>query len=188
LTARDGAVARVYAETLLGVAREHGSLDRVAADVESLRRVLEGAPRLTDFLRSPRIPQHEKRAVLRRAFQQGLSPEVLRFLELVLERRRQDVLGDILRAFDERVRRLRNEEVVRVTSAVPLEPGLRARLVDAFARATGRRILLEETLDSDLLGGVVVQVGDRRLDGSLRSRLDDLRERMRRGAHAASAA
>jgi F-type H+-transporting ATPase subunit delta len=185
---RDTGIARVYAETLLAVARDRGSVEQVAAEVEALRDLLAATPRLLDFLRSPRIRLDEKRAVLRRTLGEQLSPETVRFLELVVERRRQELLGEILQAFSGLVRRLRNQEVVRVTSAVPLDDRLRVRLVDAFARATGREILLEEALDPELLGGVVVQVGDRRLDGSLRTRLENLRERMRRGAHAAAAA
>jgi F-type H+-transporting ATPase subunit delta len=181
-------VARVYAETLLGAARERGALDRTAEEVDALRAVLRSTPRLADFLRSPRVPLDEKRGVLRRTLGERISAQTLRFLELVLERRRQDVLGDILDVFADRVRQLRNEEIVRVRSAVPLEAGLRRRLAEAFARATGRRILLEEEVDPELLGGIVVQVGDRRIDGSLRARLENLRDRMRRGAQAAAAA
>jgi F-type H+-transporting ATPase subunit delta len=183
----DAAAARIYAETLLEVAQDENALDRVAEEVEVVRRALRETPRLGDFLASPRIEAPGKKAVLRAALQDRLSEPTLRFLELVIDRRRQNILTEILEAFLARVGELRNEEILEVTSAVPLDETLRQRVRDTFARATGRRIVLRERVDPALRGGIVVQLGDTRIDGSLRARLDDLRRRMLEAARGAAA-
>lgn len=181
-----GTAARVYAETLLALAREQNALDRVAEEVEILRVALRKTPRLSAFLASPRIEAAEKRAALRSALGNRFSEQTLRFLEVVIERDRQELLPEILETFAARVAELRNQQVLEVASAVPLDDPLRQRVCETFARATGRRIVLRERVDPALQGGIVVQIGDTRIDGSLRARLEDLRGRMLEAARASA--
>ena len=183
----NAAAARIYAETLLEVAQDENAVDRVADEVAAVRRALRETPRLGDFLASPRIEAPRKKAALRAALQDRLSEPTLRFLEVVIDRDRQDILPEILETFTARVGELRNEEVLEVTSAVSLDETLRQRVRDTFARATGRRILLHARVDPSLRGGIVVQLGDTRIDGSVRARLDDLRRRMLEAARGAAA-
>jgi F-type H+-transporting ATPase subunit delta len=183
----NAAAARIYAETLLEVAQDENAVDRVADEVAAVRRALRETPRLGDFLASPRIEAPRKKAALRAALQDRLSEPTLRFLEVVIDRDRQDILPEILETFTARVGELRNEEVLEVTSAVSLDETLRQRVRDTFARATGRRIVLRERVDPSLRGGIVVQLGDTRIDGSVRARLDDLRRRMLEAARGAAA-
>ncbi|MFN2433058.1 MAG: ATP synthase F1 subunit delta [Gemmatimonadota bacterium] len=185
---RESTVARVYAETLLELAREKDVVERVAGEVESLRTSFAGSPRLSQFLEAPEIQAGDKKALLRRGLGPRLSGETLRFLEVVVDRGRQELLPLVFDSFLDLVEELRNQETLAVTSAAPLGDELRGRLSETFARATGRRVVLEESLDPSLLGGVVVQVGDLRIDGSVRTRLENLRERMLAGARAGAAA
>jgi F-type H+-transporting ATPase subunit delta len=178
------AAARIYAETLLEVAREEDAVDRIAEEVEVVRRALRETPRLRAFLASPRIAAAGKKSALRSALEGSLSEPTLRFVEVVIDRERQDLLLEILDAFTAKVGELHNEELVEVTSAVPLDEGLRQRVRDTFARATGRRIVLRERVDPGLQAGIVVQLGDTRIDGSVRARLEDLRRRMLEAARA----
>lgn len=184
---RQTAAARVYAETLFQVARRRDAVDRVAAEAEALREAL-AAPRLRSFLATPRLPAEEKKRVLRESLRELLSEETLRFLELVIDRERQDLLDEILTEFGVLVGELRNQQVLEVASAVPLEAGLRERLRETFARTTGREIVLRESVDPSLVAGLVVQLGDTRIDGSVRTRLENLRESMLRGARAPASA
>jgi F-type H+-transporting ATPase subunit delta len=186
--ARESSVARIYAETLLQLARDRNAVERTAAEVAALRQALQQAPDLRLFLETPRISEHEKKAVLRRTLSGMLSEETLRFVEVVLERGRQHLLPVILEGFEALAEEFGNRQTMEVTSAVPLPGPVRERLRDIFARLTGRVIVLQERLDPSLLGGVVVQLGDIRIDGSIRSRLDQLRERMLRATPAAAGA
>ncbi len=180
-----GPISRVYAGTLLDLAREAGRVDRVAAEVEALRAAWEAHPSLRAFLGSPRVEARQKKRALRDALGERLDELTLRFVELLVERERQDLLGEVLAEFAAQVGELRNQSVLEVTSATPLSEALRERVRQAFARATGREIVLRESVDAALVGGIVAQLGDTRIDGSLRTRLENLRERMLRGARAA---
>jgi len=184
---RETTVARVYAETLLEVARDRRAVDRIAGEVEALRGVLEQGPILRRFLESPRIAIDEKKSVLRGTLADRLSEETLRFLELVVEKRREALLDEILNEFGALVDELHNRRKLEVSSATPLPDDLRDRLREVFATASGSEIVLEERVDPRLLGGLIVQLGDLRIDGSLRTRLESLRHRMLQGARAAAA-
>ena len=176
---RQTTVARVYAETLFDLAKGREAVDRTAGEVQVLQEALR-ASRLRRFLESPRVAGEEKKQVLRRSLGGRLSEETLRFLELVLEKGRGDLLDEILSEFGVLADKLRNRQTLEVASAVPLPDPLRERLRETFARATGSEILLHERLDPSLVAGIVVQLGDSRIDGSVRTRLENLRERMRR--------
>jgi F-type H+-transporting ATPase subunit delta len=184
---RETAAARVYAETLLEVAREQGRVDALAEEAEALRAVLRGTPELVSFLASPRVERERKKAVLRDALSGRVSDMMVRFLEVVVDREREDLLDTILAELETLIAELRNEQPIEVTSAVPLEDSLRERLRETFARATGRRIVLRELVDPALMGGVVVQIGDMLIDGSVRTRLQNLRERLLRASQTAVA-
>nr|MBA2563977.1 ATP synthase F1 subunit delta [Gemmatimonadota bacterium] len=130
---RETTVARVYAETLLELTRESGQVDAIADEVDGLRGAIEGAPELGEFLESPNVSRSDKKALLRRSFAGRVSDLTLRFLDLVVDRERQDLLLPILAEFGQLVQALRNQEVLRVTSAVPLDETLRSRLRATFA-------------------------------------------------------
>jgi F-type H+-transporting ATPase subunit delta len=184
---RETAAARVYAETLLEVARAQGQVDTLAEEAQALRAVLRGTPELGRFLDSPRVERESKKAVLRDALSGRVSDMMVRFLEVVVDREREDLLETILAELETLIGELRNEQPIEVTSAVPLDEALRDRLRETFARATGRRIVLRERVDPGLMGGVVVQIGDTLVDGSLRTRLQNLRERLLRASQTAVA-
>lgn len=162
-------------------------MEQVAADAEALRAAWEASPELRAFLESPRIEARQKKQAFRDALGDRLDELTLRFVELLVDRERQDLLGEVLAELAAEVGELRNQSVLEVTSATPLSDTLRERVRQAFARATGREIVLRERVDPSLVGGIVAQVGDTRIDGSVRTRLENLRERMLSGARGAPA-
>lgn len=185
---RDTATPRIYAETLLQVAQDEGRVDAIADEAEAMRAVLRDTPKLSAFLESPRIGRETKKAVLRAALEGRVSETTVHFLEVVIERDRIELLEPILAELSALVGELRNEQRVVVTSAVPLTQALREQLRSTLARATGRGIVLRERIDPSLMAGVVVQVGDTLIDGSVRTRLQNLRERLLAASRAGAAA
>jgi F-type H+-transporting ATPase subunit delta len=176
---RAGTIARVYAETLLRSADRHGQVDSVDESVRGLSAVLAASPELRRFLAAPQIRAADKRALVRSALSERLDPLLVRFLELVIEKHRERLLGEILTAWTENLDARANRQSAAVTTAVPADPELAARIRAALERATGKTIVLEERVDPSLLGGLVVRTGDTVIDGSLKSRLNTLRQRLR---------
>lgn len=176
---RAGTIARVYAETLLRSANRHGQVESVDESVRGLSSVLEASAELRRFLAAPQIRAADKRELVRSALSDRLDPRLVRFLELVIEKHRERLLAEILAAWIELLDARANRQSAAVTTAVPADPELVARVRVALERATGRTIVLEERVDPALLGGLVVRTGDTVIDGSLKSRLTTLRRRLR---------
>lgn len=184
--ARAGIVARIYAETLLRTAEGEGAVDEVSEGLGRVARAIEASDPFRRFLAGPQIAGDDKRAVVRSAFGDRVHPLVVRFLELLIERRREPLVGEVHQAWRALLDARANRRSASVTTATPADPGIVEAIRRALQRATGQEIQLEERLDPDLLGGLVVRTGDLVMDASLRSRLDALRHRLRAAVAAGS--
>lgn len=176
---RTGLVARVYAETLLGAAEREGSAVEVSEGLERVARAVEASEPFRRFLAGPQIGGDDKRAVVRAAFEGRVHPLVLRFLELLIERRREPLVRAVHQALRTLLDARANRRSATVTTATPADPATLEAIRQALERATGQQVELEERVDPALLGGLVVRTGDLVMDASLRSRLDVLRHRLR---------
>jgi len=178
---RSELIARNYAETLLDLADRNGgpaAMDQFAAALDEVAGLVQGDPRVRQFLETPRVPAADKKRVLRGALE-GRAPELfLRFVSVLVDKRRQTLLPEIADAFrgrvDERMGRVRVQVAI---SHLPDE-ALQAEIGNALARRLGRTVIPTFTVDPELLGGMVVQVGDEILDGSVRSSAARLRRAM----------
>jgi F-type H+-transporting ATPase subunit delta len=172
-------VARTYAEALLNAAARRNQEREVLEELDSLVRDVFGAmPPLEAFLASRAVSRERKPRVIRSALQGRASEVFLNFLLVLNQHERLDLLRPILAAcrdlYDQRHGRMR----VLVRSAVPLGDDQRRRLEQELRAAFGREPILQARVEPDLLGGLVVQVGDWRYDGSVRTRLVDIRNQL----------
>lgn len=174
-------VARVYARSLFEVARDRDVLDRVREELGQVADALESDRDLQVFFYSPYFSSQEKKDGVKRVVE-GADERFVRFLELLAERHRMPFIHRIRRAFDELWREERKLLPVSVTSAVELDPQLISSIGSRIEEQTGRSVELESRVDPDVLGGLVLQVGDRVLDASVRNRLERLRKQVARAA------
>jgi F-type H+-transporting ATPase subunit delta len=173
--------SRVYAEALFDVAKERGRLDEIGEELIQLADAVEAERDLQVFLFSPYFSSAEKTEGLKRAVV-GADPELLNFLELLLEKQRIAELFRIRREFEGLWKRERRLIDVTVTSAVELDPAVVSRVGEEIERQTGRRVELASRVDEGILGGIVLQVGNMVLDASIRNRLEKLRKSVARAA------
>jgi F-type H+-transporting ATPase subunit delta len=173
--------SRVYAEALFDVAKERGRLDEIGEELVQLADAVEAERDLQVFLFSPHFSSAEKTEGLKRAVV-GADPELLNFLELLLEKQRIAELFRIRREFEGLWKRERRLIDVTVTSAVELDPAVVSRVGEEIERQTGRRVELASRVDEGILGGIVLQVGNMVLDASIRNRLEKLRKSVARAA------
>jgi len=171
--------ARRYAYALLIAATKVGELDRVEAEVQSLRDLFARTPQLVKFLMQPLVPFSEKERLLRQRLEGRLSPVTLHFLLTVVKHKRAEAFEHIARVFEELVREYRGEVVAEVTSAVPLTDHERAITLQRLQEITGKKVLLRERVDPSIVGGMRIIVGNKLLDLSLRGHLERIRERLR---------
>jgi F-type H+-transporting ATPase subunit delta len=173
-------IATVYARALFEAADDQGKLDEVREQLGQFADALDGDRRLQVFFFSPYFSTHEKVDGLRRTID-GAEPIFLNFLELLLENHRMPALFRIRREYD-RLWKDRNRLLpVQVTSAVELDEETVRNIGDRIAEQTGRKVELSSDVQPDILGGIVVQVGNQVLDASIRNRLETLRKQVARG-------
>lgn len=175
---REETLGQVYAKALLELAYEKGVHGEVMAELKELDRLLERDRQFHDFICAPNIRLQAKKDVVEKVLGDHLSEVTLNFLKLVLDKRRQVHLREMVRAYEAAYHDQMGELVVTVESAVPLEAPQRQRLMGDLKKKHKKDIILEERVKPALLGGLVLKVGDSRVDGSLRARLDLLESRL----------
>ena len=175
------AVAHNYAETLLELAARDGQEERYGELLATVAGLFIDLDIFRSFLDTPGIPMAEKQQALREVLSGQVPPLFINFLLVVVDKRRQRSLP----AIEEAYRDLLDKRAGRVHATVRLafEPDdeLRAQIVSALSERLGANVVPHFLEDETLLGGVIVRVGDRVMDGSLRRRLDDLRSGLIRG-------
>ena len=172
-------IARVYARSLFEVAQEAGKLDVVREQLGEFAEALDENRELSVFFFSPYFSTQEKKDGLASALD-GADPIVENFLELLIEKHRMPAIFRLRREYD----RLWEEEnkllPVQITSAVELEPSTVERIGREIGEQTGRKVNLVSSVDPDVLGGIVLRVGNSILDASIRTRLETLRKQVAR--------
>jgi F-type H+-transporting ATPase subunit delta len=162
-----------YAEAAFGVARRQGQLDDWVTALDRAAALLEDR-QAEQFLTSPVVPPDRKIAALGELLP-DVPPMVRNFLEILARRARLGLLGEIAAQFHRRVDAERGVAVARVTTAVPLDADQQALVGTRLAARFGKQVTIETNVDPSILGGVVAQVGDEVIDGSVRGRLERLR-------------
>jgi ATP synthase F1 delta subunit len=174
-------LAQVYARSLFEVAKESGDLDEIKEQLSVWADALSENRDLQMFFFSPRFTTAEKKAALGRIID-GADPRFLNFLELLTERHRLPVTFRIRRTFEELWREENKLLSVELTSAVDLDEGLVSSIGKRIEDRTGRRIELSSKVDPEIIGGLVLRVGNKVLDASVHGRLERLRRQITRAA------
>jgi len=168
-------IARVYGDALFDVAKESGKLDEVRDQLGEFADALADNRELQIFLFSPYFSSEEKRDGIAKVVSDG-NEELVNFLELLAEKHRMPAIFRIRRRFDELWAEENRRLEVRLTSAVPLDQAVVERVGQEIERKTNKQIDLASDVDEDILGGLVLRVGNMVLDASLRSKLEKLRK------------
>jgi F-type H+-transporting ATPase subunit delta len=174
-------LAQVYSQALFEVAKEHDVIDDVREQLGQFADELDENRDLQVFLFSPYFSSQEKKEGIGKIVD-GADERFLNFLELLAERHRMPVIFRIRRAYDALWREENKLLPVTVTSAIELDEGLVKGLGERIEEQTGKKVELTSRVDADVLGGLVLQVGNMVLDASIRNRLEQLRKQVARAA------
>ena len=173
--------ARVYAEALFEAGKDKGKLDALHGQLDQFVDVLDRDRDLQVFLFSPYLSSNDKKEGLKRVIS-GAEPELINFLELLIEKGRMPEIFRIRREFEQMWKQENKRIDVTVTSAVELDPAVVAKVGEEIERQTGQKVELASRVDDEILGGIVLQVGNMVLDASIRSRLEKLRKSVAQAA------
>ena len=172
-------IAAVYARSLFEVAREQDKLDAIRDQLGEFTDALDSTRELQVFFFSPYFSTAEKQDGLDRTVSDA-DPTLVNFLKLLIENHRMPVIFRVRRGFEELWQEENKLLPVQVTSAVELDQATVRQIGDRIAEQTGRKIDLSASVEPEILGGLVVRVGNSVLDASIRNRLEQLRKQVAR--------
>lgn len=179
-------VASTYAEALYEAAIDANALEAVASGVGALASAYRDSTELRQVLTSPEIATAAKKSTLV-ALAEGSHPLVANALQVLVDRGRISELPEIAAALQERVTAAEGRLEVSATTAIPLPDDLRATIINSIQERTGKTVNLAETVDPEIIGGLVLQVGETVIDGSVRNDLEKLRRDLGRASVDAAA-
>ncbi|MCE5198457.1 MAG: F0F1 ATP synthase subunit delta [Armatimonadota bacterium] len=171
-------VVRRYASALFGAASQLDVVDRVESDLGLVSYVMETSPRLKETVESPVVPADKKRAILRDIFAEEVHSITLSYLYLLVDKRREEAILATESEYVTLANEARGIVAADVTTAVHLDPAEEQALSNKLAKMTGKSIHLNKFVDAAVIGGMVVKIGDRVIDGSIRGQLAELKERL----------
>jgi F-type H+-transporting ATPase subunit delta len=167
-----------YAEALFEAARERDELEEVLEDLQEFNNALEESEELRLFFYGGQIPEREKRRAID-ALTEGMTLSTRNFLKVLSDNGREEILEEVLLRYEELVKEHLGKVEVEVTTAVELSEEEVGRINERLGRLLeGREVILDTSVDPDILGGAVFRFGGRRVDSSVRGQLLSLREEM----------
>jgi F-type H+-transporting ATPase subunit delta len=174
-------LAKVYARSLFAVARERDKLDLVREQLAQIADAISANRDLQVFFFSPYFSSAEKQDGLARVLDDA-DEIVVNFLDLLIEKHRMPVIFRIRADYESMWEQENRMLPVQITSAVELDPATAQSLGETIGERAGRRVTLETRVDPEIIGGIVVRVGNSILDASIRNRLEQLRRHVAQGA------
>jgi F-type H+-transporting ATPase subunit delta len=166
-------LARRYATAIFQLATEAGAVDRIGEDLHAFVAALDADAEVKRFFRSPVVDREEKAAVIGEAFDR-LHEIALHAIFLLIRKRRETLVTEIVAQYDILEREARGAQTLNVTSARPLSKADLDALVAKLTAAFETSFDVTQNVDPDLIGGVRITMGDKRIDGTIAGRLDDL--------------
>jgi F-type H+-transporting ATPase subunit delta len=165
--------SRRYAKALLDFAEGQGKLDEIIGDMDVLREACSNNPDLVNMLHSPLIKPEKKLTILNKIFEPILSKTTMKFLGIIVSKRREGSIPGIAQSFREQVREHRGISLAEITTAVPLDSAQRSRL-KGIIEGIYKKVELKEIIDPDIIAGFSIKVGDKLYDETIESRIKAL--------------
>jgi F-type H+-transporting ATPase subunit delta len=169
-----------YARALFEMAQAEGVVSRVEEELFRLRELLKKNPDLLEFLKDPNTKHEGKRKALGDLFQGRVHPLVLNTLITLSDQDRAGRVVAVIEEFSACAAGATHKVSGEVTTAIPLDEATLNRLATELSRVTGKNVQLFQKVDPSILGGAIIQVGEQIIDGSLRRKLDQIKERLAR--------
>lgn len=170
---RDIKVALRYAKSLLGIAIENKALDELYSDMQHVQAVCDENKSLVLMLKSPIIQGHKKQAILDEVFG-GVSTITKQFIQIIVSKKREGLLADISASFLNIYKEQKGIKTAQVTSAIPLTASQKEGIVSLLKDEQSNSIDLEEVVDPSIIGGMILRVGDKQIDESIKRKLTAL--------------
>lgn len=172
----DSRAASRYAKSLLGLAIEQKSVEQVAEDMKLFIKVIEQNNAFALMLRNPIIKHDKKRDILEKLFKGKVNALTLAIFDIITRKNREPLLASIAREFQNQYNEFKSIGKATITTATPLDAKLRAEFEQMVKTLSNKKqVELAEKVDASMIGGFVLNVGDRQIDASIKSKLKSLK-------------
>jgi F-type H+-transporting ATPase subunit delta len=165
-------VAKRYARALFEVAKERGMIDKIEAELNDIVSAINGNAELNKIMLHPHISAEAKKELAKELFHAHITAETQNFLDILIENGRESDLTGIASAYVKLANEERGIADAIVTTAKPLSEAEQAELAEKFGKLINKQLRIQTVIDPSILGGVVVKIGDRLYDGSIKSKLE----------------
>ena len=174
----DKSVAITFISALVEVASKKGMFEQIEKDLELVSDVITRHAKLKIILFHPSIARNEKKNLIKKVFGESVSELMKNFLYILVDRRKEEILGLVPEVYKEVLREKKGIVKARVQTAVPLSGERLNEFEKRLNKLIGKNVELEIVLNPEILGGMIVQVGNTMIDGSVVSRLENLKSRL----------
>jgi F-type H+-transporting ATPase subunit delta len=172
----DSRAASRYVKSLIGLAIEKNVLENVHNDMQLFAKVSEENRSFNIMLKSPVIPHHKKSDILEKLFKSKVNPLTMGFFDIITKKNREPLLPAIAREFHNAYNEYKGIRKATVTSASPLDANLRTQFNDVVKKLSNKsQVELVERVDPEMIGGFVLNVGDRQIDASIKNKIKSLK-------------
>lgn len=171
-------VSTTYAQALFEVALELDHLDQIREELEFVAETFKTHPEFYEVFRTPKINKEERKDIIEKIFSDKISKEVLNLLKILIDKRRGTAVSGILSEFVDMVDDHKGVVKAVVESAVALTEAEQTALTEKLAKVTGREVHLKSVVKPEVIGGLIVKIGDKVIDGSVKSRLDIMKDNL----------
>lgn len=174
-------VAGRYAQALLEIAEEHHAIDTFESQLTLVSRTLAENEQLRRVFLHPQVDKAEKKTVVDKIFGEHVSQEILNLLKLLIDRKRESMIDDVLEAYTKSANDIRGILDVSVTTAAPLDESERKSLSERLERSLNKKLRMHTDVDRKIIGGLMLKIGNRLYDGTVRTKLEGFRHEIKAG-------
>lgn len=172
-----GTAGRRYSQAIFEIARQENTIDQWLNDLASIEQVMND-PQVSEYLENPKNNREEKRQLVTKLLQSKVQPMALKLALLLVQRQRQVYASAVRQDFVSSVNKLRGIVVATVTTATPIDDNEAEFIGVRLSVMTGKKVQVERRVDPSIIGGLVARIGDTLIDGSVKTRLQQLRKQL----------
>ena len=171
-------VANRYAKSLLQLAKENEAVEAISADMHLLAETIAESRDLKLLLDNPIVTGEQKGKILQTIFDGKVTNVTVNLMQVTIQNKRESHLADIANSFIAQQMVLENKVIANITTAVPLNDELRTKAMSVIKTMSDKEVTLQESVDPDIIGGLIVKIGDKQIDASVKRRLKNFQQEL----------
>ena len=172
------APAKRYADAILDIAKSKNELDKIHDDIRTVAEIYDTSDEFKNFMNHPIIPVAEKKDAVKNIFEGKIAPDVLNLVYILVERNKFSLIQTILYCYEKGLDEAKNILRVEVVSAVDVDDDLRENLKNKLESRLNKSVVLDYTVNPDIIAGIILKIQDKTIDGSIAHKLESLQRKL----------